>query len=326
MNNSPLISIILTTFNRAHLIIETLESIQNQTYQNWICYIIDDNSSDNTKCVVEEFIKNDKRFSFFQKRNLYVKGLSASRNMGLDLIEINKLNPKYIQFFDDDDLMHFQKFEIQMNEFLKSENIDLVIFPTKNFINSQNIDINYFYTDYNSKFINNIGEEFILAKTIFTVQVPLIKYEYISNYRFNEHLFYAEEWEFFLKLFFIKNTIVSYINIPLYFHRKHELSITSNLYGINNKLIKSKSKSLAFESVYKNIKYSKLFNGKVFSKFITYAIYNSNNSELLDLILYDLKNNLILNKFKCISLIIILKITFLPKSIYIRIIHRISRL
>jgi len=51
-SDTPLFSIIIPTYNRAHIITETIVSVQKQTYANWECIIIDDGSKDNTKKVV----------------------------------------------------------------------------------------------------------------------------------------------------------------------------------------------------------------------------------------------------------------------------------
>src|SRR5690606_22147214 len=97
------VTILLATYNRSHLIGETLYSIQNQTYKNWECIIVDDYSIDNTKEVIEEFIKQDNRFIYFLKTKQYSKGLSGSRNQGLDIAQSRKV--QFVQFFDDDDIM-----------------------------------------------------------------------------------------------------------------------------------------------------------------------------------------------------------------------------
>ena len=56
MVENPLISIIIPVFNREKLIVRTLESVQNQTYTNWECIIVDDGSTDNTLNVIASFI------------------------------------------------------------------------------------------------------------------------------------------------------------------------------------------------------------------------------------------------------------------------------
>ena len=59
MKTNPLVSIIIPTYNRAHLIIETLNSIKVQTYLNWECIVVDDGSTDNTLAVLEEYKQKD---------------------------------------------------------------------------------------------------------------------------------------------------------------------------------------------------------------------------------------------------------------------------
>ena len=67
MTNNPLVSIIIPTYNRAHLIGETLDSVLAQTYQNWECIIVDDGSSDNTDDVVNDYVKKDPRFKYYYR-------------------------------------------------------------------------------------------------------------------------------------------------------------------------------------------------------------------------------------------------------------------
>ncbi len=64
--NNPLVSIIIPTYNRAHLIHETLDSVLAQTYTNWECIVVDDGSSDNTEEVLESYINKDFRFQDYQ--------------------------------------------------------------------------------------------------------------------------------------------------------------------------------------------------------------------------------------------------------------------
>ena len=62
----PTITIIMATYNRAHFIVETLDSIRNQTFQDWECIIIDDGGTDNTKEVIRTYLENHHcRYAFF---------------------------------------------------------------------------------------------------------------------------------------------------------------------------------------------------------------------------------------------------------------------
>lgn len=98
---NELVSIIIPTYNRAHLIGETLDSVMAQTYTNWECIIVDDGSTDNTKEIITFYLEKDKRFSYYSRPEDYKSGGNGARNFGFKVS-----NGKYIQWFDSDDLMH----------------------------------------------------------------------------------------------------------------------------------------------------------------------------------------------------------------------------
>jgi len=62
-------SIIIPTYNRAHLIPETLESVLNQIFSNWECIVVDDGSTDNTKEVIQTYCQRDQRFHYIFQEN-----------------------------------------------------------------------------------------------------------------------------------------------------------------------------------------------------------------------------------------------------------------
>jgi len=105
----PLVSIIIPTFNRAHLIGETLDSVLAQTYQNWECIVVDDGSTDNTDEVVGAYVKKDPRFQYHKRPNTHKPGGNGARNYGFELSQ-----GEYVQWFDDDDLMDDDKIEKQL--------------------------------------------------------------------------------------------------------------------------------------------------------------------------------------------------------------------
>ena len=89
-------SVVLPTFNRSDFIPGAINSLLNQTCDDWELIIIDDGSTDNTKEVVEQFSKRDPRIKYFYQKN---SERSAARNNG-----INKTKGNYICFIDSDDL------------------------------------------------------------------------------------------------------------------------------------------------------------------------------------------------------------------------------
>ena len=95
-NSIPKITVVIPTYKRPHLIGRAVQSVLNQTYQNFEIVIIDDSPNDDTGKIVREF--NDKRIKYI--RNKVRRGYSGARNQGVK--ESNK-DSKYIAFLDDDD-------------------------------------------------------------------------------------------------------------------------------------------------------------------------------------------------------------------------------
>ncbi|MBS3993922.1 MAG: glycosyltransferase family 2 protein [Bacteroidetes bacterium] len=96
----PLVSIIIPTYNRAHLIGETLDNVLAQTYTNWECIVVDDGSTDNTAEPLMVYCNKDNRFKYHHRPKDRLKGANACRNYGIELSKGD-----YIQFLDSDDLL-----------------------------------------------------------------------------------------------------------------------------------------------------------------------------------------------------------------------------
>lgn len=82
MNNPPLVSIIVPTYNRARTLGRTIESVLKQTYTNFEIIIVDDCSTDNTSEVLKKY--QDSRICIF--RHEHNKGVTAAKNTGLNNI------------------------------------------------------------------------------------------------------------------------------------------------------------------------------------------------------------------------------------------------
>jgi glycosyltransferase involved in cell wall biosynthesis len=99
---TPLVSVIIPTFNRSDLLQLTLESVRAQTLEDFEVIVVDDGSTDNTREVVESF---DQRFRYVYQ----VKGgRSRARNRALGLAR-----GRYVAFLDSDDLFFPNKLELQ---------------------------------------------------------------------------------------------------------------------------------------------------------------------------------------------------------------------
>ena len=102
MNNSPLVSIVIPTYNHAPMLQRALATVVEQTYQNWNAIVVNNFSTDDTLEVVAAF--NDPRIQCVNFRNNGVIG--ASRNEGIALA-----TGKYVAFLDSDDTWFPTKLE-----------------------------------------------------------------------------------------------------------------------------------------------------------------------------------------------------------------------
>ena len=110
-----LISVITPTYNCANFIGETIESVQAQTYQQWEMIIVDDRSTDNTKEIVEEYVKADDRIKYTCLEEN--SGAAVARTTAMELA-----NGEYMAFLDSDDIWSEDKLEKQLS-FMKEQDI-----------------------------------------------------------------------------------------------------------------------------------------------------------------------------------------------------------
>lgn len=109
-----LISIIMPTYNCGAFISETIESVQNQTYQKWEIIIVDDCSKDNTFDIVQKYRNTDKRIKYYQlEKN---SGAAMARTKAMQLA-----TGAYIAFLDSDDLWYPEKLEAQLKFMIEKQ-------------------------------------------------------------------------------------------------------------------------------------------------------------------------------------------------------------
>ena len=224
---SPKVSIIIPTYNRAHLIGETLDSIINQTLEDWECVIVDDGSTDNSKQIIDKFCNSDKRFKYLNRPSNRKKGANACRNYGFE-----KSRGAYIQWFDSDDLMYPTLLEEKVNQldrnpeygFCLSQMEAFVLDNGKNSVKEPtNVKHNDLFEDY---VIGNIsvGTPSILWRRTVLEQ---------QNKLFDENLTQSQDLEFHSRMFF-KNKNVLLIEKPLIQFRLSNDSISGTFLNKND--------------------------------------------------------------------------------------------
>jgi len=111
----------MPTYNRAHLVGKSIESVITQTYLNWELLIIDDGSTDGTPELINEYSLKDPRIKYFSIPRTEFNGISKYLNFGIE-----KASGKYIARIDDDDFWCHKNKLTQQVEFLE-KNSDYVL-------------------------------------------------------------------------------------------------------------------------------------------------------------------------------------------------------
>jgi glycosyltransferase involved in cell wall biosynthesis len=119
------VSIIVPCYNQAQYIDECLQSVLDQTYENWECIIVNDGSPDNTDEVVKKWITKDSRFKYYSQENA---GVSSARNLG-----VSKSIGEYILPLDGDDKISIHYISSAIEAFIKDDLLKVVYCKAEKF-------------------------------------------------------------------------------------------------------------------------------------------------------------------------------------------------
>jgi len=232
---SPTVSVIIPTYNRAHLIGRAIQSVLNQTYKDFELIIVDDGSTDNTEDIIKEFQKKDKKINYI--RHEKNKGGSAARNTG-----IKAARGEYIAFLDSDDEWLRNKLESEI-EILNNKKDYVICSTGHTFIKEENEKI--ISKKCSKKQI--ISQKFVLrSECLTTNDFTVTKKATLKIGGFDEKLPARQDWDFWIRI----TSIGLGFQIPI---------ITVNKYVMRNDQISSgiKNKLKGTEIIFK--KHKKLF-------------------------------------------------------------------
>jgi glycosyltransferase involved in cell wall biosynthesis len=187
---SILFSIIIPTYNRAHLILDTLNSVENQDFTDFELIIVDDGSKDNTKEIVDRYIKDKelKNWRYYYKTN---GERGAARNFGIE-----KAKGQWITFLDSDDILYKNHLTVA-SEFISINN-DITVFHSA-----------YEYRNQKHKFIRKVNypnnqnlNKAILKGNLFSCFGMFLKSDILKDLKFEEEreLSGTEDWLLCLKI------------------------------------------------------------------------------------------------------------------------------
>ena len=190
----PLVSVIIPLYNAEKYISETIESVINQTYENWELLVVDDCSTDNSREIVKSFKQKDSRIRLIESE-INFGGPARPRNIGID-----NSQGEYIAFLDADDVWLKNKLEIQLNLLIENNNFDL-------------LDANAYTIDEKSKKLGvlrikkvyKILKYFFKKKNILilsnfvNINTILMKNQNLPRFKEDKNLIAIEDWMFWIE-------------------------------------------------------------------------------------------------------------------------------
>jgi glycosyltransferase involved in cell wall biosynthesis len=216
------VSVILCVYNEEKYIGKAIDSILNQSLDDFEFIVVNDGSTDSTLDIINSY--NDNRIRLINQKNI---GLGASRNKAMKLAR-----GEYVAFLDGDDWFRSDALEIAYSE-AKSQNTDITIFQIKyfddetgEFSDNDWFNLNSFDESFDNRTFNpDECSSFLFDLSVNACQ-KIYRNEFLSQSgaEFVEGIFF-EDMPFFFEIF-LKAKRISIIRKHLYYHRKHSKSIT----------------------------------------------------------------------------------------------------
>ena len=209
-----LISIIIPVYNVGKYIGRCLDSILNQTFQDFEIIAVDDGSTDRSGEICDEYAAKDSRVKVFHKIN---GGVSSARNVGLD----NAIG-EWIMFVDADDWIDGTTLEICIKNLGA---VDVLRFSARDIYADYTRDRLIKPTENKVEYLHKV----VARQTILSAWCGMYKKAVINACRFNELFNNGEDWLFLCRML-NQSKSVKVLNIPLYnYEHRNESSCTSNI-------------------------------------------------------------------------------------------------
>lgn len=208
---NPLISVIVPCYNQAQYMDESLQSVLDQSYENWECIIVNDGSHDNTEVVGLKWQGKDERFVYVHKEN---GGLCSARNYGIELAK-----GKYILPLDCDDKIGSEYLERGI--LILEENIDIgVVYCDARFFGA--INRKWILPDFDKKYL--LCTNLLFCSGLYRKD----DFKQIGGY--DEKMKYGwEDWEFWINLLYTVNKTAHKLKYEGFYYRQKDTSMLTVL-------------------------------------------------------------------------------------------------
>lgn len=199
----------MPTYNRADLVVETIRSIQEQTYQNWELLVMDDGSDDDTCKVVEAI--NDERIIFHKEERTGIVGRLKNKAIKLSTGSL-------LAFIDSDDLWNAGKLEKQVAALNEYPDAGFCLVNGYNFQEAGQ-PVNFFYRQKEGKKYGNIFTGCFQSEVAGYTQALLLKKECIETAGYFKEDKVFTDFEFIISLAWHYSAVILYE--PLVYRRIH---------------------------------------------------------------------------------------------------------
>ncbi|MFT4659776.1 MAG: glycosyltransferase involved in cell wall biosynthesis [Patiriisocius sp.] len=223
--SNPLVSVIMPAFNADKYISSAIESIIQQSYNNWELIVVDDGSTDKTNEIVRTYMTKDERIKLYV--NNINRGLIFTRNRGLE-----NANGKYIANLDSDDISLTSRLEEQVR-FLEGNPDYVLLGSGSNLINSLGKKIGVIDRNIPNEHLKTL----LLFSNYFINSSVLMRIDKLWNLKYSNNYPLSEDFNLFIELSNkgeIGNLNKSLINYRIHDHnisieRQDELSKVNRL-------------------------------------------------------------------------------------------------
>ncbi|HHW4414229.1 glycosyltransferase family 2 protein [Citrobacter freundii] len=190
---SPLVSIIVTSYNHAQYLEEALESVYKQTWKNIEVIIVDDASTDNSQKIIKKYQKKHQCKTILREENYYSQHIKKGEKPIIQAM--NLAQGKYIAVVDSDDLIMPTKISHQVNMMEKNTNCSMCYSAVQVIMPDGSI------FPYNNIFLNgDVFEHMLITGNLSLYIGSLIRRDAYLRIERSPPDLVQEDWDMFLKL------------------------------------------------------------------------------------------------------------------------------
>lgn len=207
---NPLVTVYITNYNYEKFLRQSIESVLNQSLQDFELIIIDDGSKDGSKAIIEEYRTNEKISIIYQQN----KGLNITNNVAM-----RTAKGKYLMRLDADDFLEPDALEVMSTVLDKDDELGLV-FPDYYYVNAEGLKTG-------EEKRHNFEKEVSLYDQPAHGACTMVRLEFLKALGgYNESFTCQDGYDLWIK--FIMHHKVTNVSQPLFFYRRHGNNLTTN--------------------------------------------------------------------------------------------------